>query len=125
MARVYPADELLEEAVKMASKIGSMSLPATLMAKEAVNSAFEVTLAEGVHLERRMFHSAFALVSAWRHENHYSNGAAVRSLVVVPKIYKARNVSALWPPMENKILPVFLPMNAREGGRSQNHYARL
>lgn len=41
-----------------------MSLPATLMAKEAVNAAFEGTLAEGVRLERRMFHSAFALVSA-------------------------------------------------------------
>lgn len=62
VAKVYPADKLVEEAVAMAMKIGSMSLPIAIMAKEAVNTAFEGTLKEGVHLERRMFHSTFALV---------------------------------------------------------------
>lgn len=52
----------MDAAVAMGGKISSMSLPVTLMAKEAVNAAFEGTLAEGVRLERRMFHSAFALV---------------------------------------------------------------
>lgn len=66
MARVYPVEKLVEEAVAMAAKIGSMSLPVSLMAKEAVNAAFEGTLAEGVRLERRMFHSSFALVSGGR-----------------------------------------------------------
>eukprot|EP00752_Nemacystus_decipiens_P009779 g8734.t1 len=61
VARVYPAEELVEQAVAMAAKIGSMSLPVALLAKEATNAAFEGTLAEGCRLERRMFHSCFAL----------------------------------------------------------------
>lgn len=64
VARVYPAEELVDQAVAMAAKIGSMSLPVALLAKEATNAAFEGTLAEGSRLERRMFHSCFALVSA-------------------------------------------------------------
>ena len=47
--------------VKAAEKIASMSLPAVMMTKESVNAAFETTLREGVHFERRMFHTAFAL----------------------------------------------------------------
>lgn len=62
VARVYPAEELVDQAIAMAAKIGSMSLPVALMAKEATNAAFESTLAEGCRLERRMFHSCFALV---------------------------------------------------------------
>lgn len=64
VAKVYPPEELVDEAVAMAAKIASMSMPVALMCKEAVNAAFEGTLAEGVRLERRMFHSTFALVSA-------------------------------------------------------------
>ena len=37
-----------------------MSLPAVMLAKEAVNRAFELSLAEGVRFERRVFHSLFA-----------------------------------------------------------------
>ncbi|CAM9327192.1 unnamed protein product [Sphacelaria rigidula] len=61
VSRVYPVEELVEAAVEMAGKISSMSLPVSIMAKEAVNAAFEGSLAEGVRLERRMFHSSFAL----------------------------------------------------------------
>jgi enoyl-CoA hydratase len=50
----------MEDAVKTASKIASMSRPMTMLAKEAVNRAFETTLAEGLHFERRMFHAIFA-----------------------------------------------------------------
>lgn len=64
VAKVFPPEELVDEAVAMAAKIASMSMPVALMCKEAVNAAFEGTLAEGVRLERRMFHSTFALVSA-------------------------------------------------------------
>jgi enoyl-CoA hydratase len=46
--------------MKAAETIAAMSLPATMMAKEAVNRAFEVSLAEGVVFERRVFHSLFA-----------------------------------------------------------------
>jgi enoyl-CoA hydratase len=60
VSRVVPADKLLEEANAVAQTIAGMSLSAARMAKEAVNRAFESTLAEGLLYERRLFHSAFA-----------------------------------------------------------------
>jgi enoyl-CoA hydratase len=60
VARVVPAAQLLEEALKAAETIASHSRPAVMMAKEAVNLAHETTLAEGVRAERRMFYSLFA-----------------------------------------------------------------
>ncbi|BBX68711.1 enoyl-CoA hydratase [Mycolicibacterium psychrotolerans] len=60
VSRVVPADTLLEEARAVAQTIAGMSLSASRMAKEAVNRAFESTLAEGLLYERRLFHSAFA-----------------------------------------------------------------
>ena len=60
VSRVVPADDLLSEAKAVATTIAGMSLPAARMAKEAVNRAFESTLAEGLLYERRLFHSAFA-----------------------------------------------------------------
>lgn len=60
VSRVLPADKLLEEAIAAATTIAEFSLPAVMMIKEAVNRAYETTLAEGVHFERRMFHSLFA-----------------------------------------------------------------
>jgi enoyl-CoA hydratase len=59
-ARIVPLQSLLEEALKVADTIASMSLPSVLAAKEAVNRAFETSLAEGVRFERRVFHSLFA-----------------------------------------------------------------
>jgi enoyl-CoA hydratase len=61
VSRVVPADKLMVEALAVAEKIASYSLPVTMMVKEAVNRAYESTLAEGVHFERRLFHAAFAL----------------------------------------------------------------
>ena len=61
VARVVPLADLLDEALKAATKIAGFSLPATMMVKDSVNRAFETTLAEGVHFERRLFHSTFAL----------------------------------------------------------------
>jgi enoyl-CoA hydratase len=60
VARIVPLQSLIEEAVKVAATIASMSLPAVLAAKEAVDRAFETSLAEGVRFERRVFHSLFA-----------------------------------------------------------------
>jgi len=60
VSRVVPADKLIEEALKVATRMAELSRPAVLMAKEAVNRAFETTLAEGVRFERRLFHSLFA-----------------------------------------------------------------
>ena len=61
VSRVVPMGELLEEALKAAAKIAEFSLPAVMMAKEAVNRSYETTLAEGLRFERRLFHSMFAL----------------------------------------------------------------
>ncbi len=60
VARVVPLASLMEETLKAADAIASMSLPALMLAKEAVNRAFETTLAEGVRFERRAFQSLFA-----------------------------------------------------------------
>jgi len=60
VSRVFPAGELLARTIEIAEKIASLSRPMTMMAKEAVNRAFETSLAEGVRFERRLFHSTFA-----------------------------------------------------------------
>ncbi len=62
VARVVPADKLMEETLAAAAKIASMSRPIAMLAKEAVNRAFETTLSEGIRFERRMFHATFATV---------------------------------------------------------------
>jgi enoyl-CoA hydratase len=59
VSRVVPADKLMEEALDAATVIASMSLPAVMMAKEAVNRAFEAPLNDGLLFERRLFHSLF------------------------------------------------------------------
>lgn len=61
VSRVVPIADLLDEALKAADKIASLSLPAVMMNKEAVNRAYETTLSEGLRFERRLFHSMFAL----------------------------------------------------------------
>jgi enoyl-CoA hydratase len=60
VARIVPAASLMDEALKAAETIASMSLPSVMLAKEAINRAFETTLAEGNRFERRVFHSLFA-----------------------------------------------------------------
>ncbi len=60
VSRVVPAERLLDEAMAAAQVIAGFSLPAVMMAKEAINRAYETTLSEGVMAERRMFHSLFA-----------------------------------------------------------------
>lgn len=60
VARIVPQAELVEEALKVATTIASKSIPVSMMVKESVNRAFEVTLSEGVRFERRVFHAAFA-----------------------------------------------------------------
>jgi enoyl-CoA hydratase len=61
VSRIVPAAELLAKAVEVAEEIAAMSRPVVMMAKEAVNRAYETTLAEGVRFERRLFHSTFAV----------------------------------------------------------------
>jgi enoyl-CoA hydratase/carnithine racemase len=60
VSRVVAADKLLEEALAAAGKIAAQSPLAVAMNKELVNASFETTLATGVAMERRLFHSLFA-----------------------------------------------------------------
>ena len=60
VARVVPADRLLDEALAAAMQICEYSLPAVMAAKESINRAYEAPLAEGILFERRTFHSLFA-----------------------------------------------------------------
>jgi enoyl-CoA hydratase len=60
VSRVVPTEQLMDEAMKVAERIASMSIPAVMMAKEAINRAYESTLAEGLRFERRLFHATFA-----------------------------------------------------------------
>ncbi|MFJ7084967.1 enoyl-CoA hydratase [Streptomyces griseus] len=60
VSRIVPDADLLTEALAVADTVSGMSAPVAMMAKEAVNRAFETTLAEGVRFERRLFHAVFA-----------------------------------------------------------------
>lgn len=60
VARIIPADQLVPEAVKIASGIAELGAPSVYAAKECVDRAFETTLAEGVRFERRLFTGLFA-----------------------------------------------------------------
>lgn len=61
VARIVPAAELLDDAIATATTIAEKSLPVAYAAKEAVNVAFESSLAEGIRFERRAFYATFAL----------------------------------------------------------------
>ena len=61
VARVFPADSLLDEALVTATTIAGYSLPVLMMLKESLNRAYESSLNEGLLFERRTLHSVFAL----------------------------------------------------------------
>lgn len=59
-SHVYPAAELVSEALKLATNIAKYSKPIAAMCKESVNASYELGLSEGLRFERRIFHSTFA-----------------------------------------------------------------
>jgi len=59
VSRVVPAAELIDVALAAAETICGFSGPSVMMAKEAVNRAYESPLSEGISYERRLFHSLF------------------------------------------------------------------
>ncbi len=61
VSRILPVSELVDEALKTASKISSFSRPSVMMAKAAVNLSQENSLTEGVKMERSLFYSTFSL----------------------------------------------------------------
>lgn len=59
VARVVSLDDLIETAKEAAGKIAAQSQPIAMMVKETVNAGFEMSLAQGIHFERRMFQAMF------------------------------------------------------------------
>ena len=59
VARIVPAADLIDEALKTAAAIAAMPPLAAIATKEMVNAAFETTLAQGIVFERRLFHGLF------------------------------------------------------------------
>ena len=59
VAKVVPAADLLDEALKTAATIAAMAPLAAIATKEMVNAAFEMSLAQGINFERRLFHGLF------------------------------------------------------------------
>jgi len=59
VARVVPAEQLIDEALKVAETIAGMAPLAAIATKEMVNAAFEMPLAQGIRFERRLFHGLF------------------------------------------------------------------
>ncbi|CAN7937611.1 unnamed protein product, partial [Ixodes hexagonus] len=61
VSKVFPTDQLVNEAVKLGEKIASFSQVSIALCKESVNHSFETTLQEGLRVEKRLFHASFAL----------------------------------------------------------------
>jgi enoyl-CoA hydratase len=59
VARVVPAAQLVDEALRVAETIAAMAPLAAIAVKEMVNAAFEMPLAQGIRFERRLFHGLF------------------------------------------------------------------
>jgi enoyl-CoA hydratase len=59
VSRIFPKADLLKEVKAIAKDIADMPLLTTMMVKEAVNTAYETTLSQGIHFERRLFHACF------------------------------------------------------------------
>jgi enoyl-CoA hydratase len=60
VARVVPDEQLREQSLALAAQVAGFSLPALMAIKEAVNRAYEGSLAEGIAFERRQLHARFA-----------------------------------------------------------------
>ncbi|MFH4984031.1 hypothetical protein AB6A40_010740 [Gnathostoma spinigerum] len=59
VSKVFPADKVVDEAIKLAERISRHSPLIIQMCKEAVNAASEMTLQEGLRFERRLFNTTF------------------------------------------------------------------
>lgn len=65
VSKIFPAEKLVEEAIKLGEKISSHSPLIVQLCKEAVNTAYETTLHEGLKFERRTFHATFSTVNIY------------------------------------------------------------
>jgi len=61
VSRVIPSEKFLDQVLEIAKEISEKSLPALIMAKDAINASYETSLTQGIIYERRLFRSAFSL----------------------------------------------------------------
>ena len=61
ISRIISSENFLEKVIEIAQNISEKSLPALIMAKDAINVSYETTLSQGIVFERRLFRSSFAL----------------------------------------------------------------
>ncbi|KAK0418867.1 hypothetical protein QR680_013817 [Steinernema hermaphroditum] len=60
VSKIFPTEKVVNEAIKLGERIATQSPLIVQMAKEAVNSAYELSLKDGLQFERRLFHTTFA-----------------------------------------------------------------
>ena len=60
ISAIHPPEQLVDQAIKLAERISTHSNLIVQICKEAVNSAYDTTLSQGIKLERRLFYSTFA-----------------------------------------------------------------
>ncbi|CAG5132943.1 unnamed protein product, partial [Candidula unifasciata] len=60
VSKVFPSNELVEKTVKTAEKIAGFSKTIAALCKESVNTGYDLSLAEGTHFEKRLFHATFS-----------------------------------------------------------------
>ena len=61
VSRVVSSENFLSQVLEIAKEISEKSLPALIMAKDAINASYETSLTQGIIYERRLFRSTFSL----------------------------------------------------------------
>ena len=61
VSRVISSENFLDQVLEIAKEISEKSLPALIMAKDAINASYETSLTQGIIYERRLFRSSFSL----------------------------------------------------------------
>ena len=61
VSRVISSENFLDQVLEIAKEISEKSLPALIMAKDAINASYETSLTQGIIYERRLFRSTFSL----------------------------------------------------------------
>ena len=110
VSRVVAADSALDTGLEAAREIAKKSLPALMMAKEAVNSAFETTLAEGLHMEQRLFNASFALEDKREGMTAFVEKRAAK---MESSLANGRRASTGEVPTESRIVRLELDRHAR------------
>ncbi|CAG8528122.1 12088_t:CDS:2 [Dentiscutata heterogama] len=73
VSKVFPVSEVLEKAIELGQEFAGFSQPVVQAAKESVNAAYELSLREGCHFERRIFQALFSLNDSKEGKDAFAN----------------------------------------------------